>query len=320
MSDIKGQYATKKYEIDYKIENKVVTNMTNIDIKFNDLTLTMITIEGRLSNIYFEKETIVDHIELDGNIVKIGTNYNEKKSDKYDEITAKPKKNNRGRKPKPKEESKRKKQGTEKYFHSQVTFTFHNQIKNKIYHFKLFVNGSFQIPFITDEDINDIITKPELLELIEYLNKRSIFNIDKEKPIDLLYLMSILNNYKNEISFTNTIDNTNAKFCLDLMRFKNVLDIYKANEEHFKYQLVSVMYNPEKFTGLILVFLTPKILEDHILANKIIRKTKKIQKTTIIVFGSCKVNISSIRERETVNYILDDIIHILKLYKDDLFY
>lgn len=320
MSDIKGQYATKKYEIDYKIENKVVTNMTNIDIKFNDLTLTMITIEGRLSNIYFEKETIVDHIELDGNIVKIGTNYNEKKSDKYDEITAKPKKNNRGRKPKPKEESKRKKQGTEKYFHSQVTFTFHNQSKNKIYHFKLFVNGSFQIPFITDEDINDIITKPELLELIEYLNKRSIFNIDKEKPIDLLYLMSILNNYKNEISFTNTIDNSNVKFCLDLMRFKNVLDIYKANEEHFKYQLVSVMYNPEKFTGLILVFLTPKILEDHILANKIIRKTKKIQKTTIIVFGSCKVNISSIRERETVNYILDDIIHILKLYKDDLFY
>lgn len=320
MSDIKGQYATKKYEIDYKIENKVVTNMTNIDIKFNDLTLTMITIEGRLSNIYFEKETIVDHIELDGNIVKIGTNYNEKKSDKYDEITAKPKKNNRGRKPKPKEESKRKKQGTEKYFHSQVTFTFHNQSKNKIYHFKLFVNGSFQIPFITDEDINDIITKPELLELIEYLNKRSIFNIDKEKPIDLLYLMSILNNYKNEISFTNTINNSNVKFCLDLMRFKNVLDIYKANEEHFKYQLVSVMYNPEKFTGLILVFLTPKILEDHILANKIIRKTKKIQKTTIIVFGSCKVNISSIRERETVNYILDDIIHILKLYKDDLFY
>lgn len=312
-----SEYSDKKYDINYKIENKVITNMDNVDIKFNTLMLTMITIEGRFSNIYFEKETIVDNIELTGNIVKIGTNYNEKKSDDYDAITAKPKKNNRGRKPKPKEVSKRKKQGTEKYFHSQVTFTFYNKEKNKVYHFKLFVNGSFQIPFITDENIEQVMKKPELLELIAYLNDRSVFNIDKEKPIDLLYLISILNNYKNEILFT-TLDS--STFNIDLMRFKNVLDLYKEKEEHFKYKLVSIMYNPEKFTGLILVFSTPKILEEHVLANKIVRKSKKIQKTTIIIFGSCKVNISSIKERETVTNILDDILHILKLYKTDLFY
>jgi TATA-box binding protein (TBP) (component of TFIID and TFIIIB) len=280
----------------------------------------MITIEGRFSNIYFEKETIVDNIELAGNIVKIGTNYNEKKSDLYDIITAKPKKNNRGRKPKIKEESKRKKQGTEKYFHSQVTFTFYNDGKKKIYHFKLFVNGSFQIPFITDENTDQIVNKPELVELLAYLNERNIFNIRKEEPIELLYLMSILNNYKNELQFTNTIDNILVKMSLDLMRFKNVLDVYKSKVEHFKYQLVSIMYNPEKFTGLILVFLTPKILDDHILANKIIRKQKKIQKTTIIIFGSCKINISSIKDRDTVTNILEDLIHVLKLYKTDLFY
>jgi hypothetical protein len=280
----------------------------------------MITVEGRFSNIYFAKETIVDTLDIYGNIIKIGTNYNEIKVPDYDIITAKPKRTNRGRKPKPKVVSKRKQQGTENYFHSQVTFTFFSAEKKKCYHFKLFVNGSFQIPCITNEDIESVKTKPELIEMMNYLKDHNIFNIKKEEPIELLYLMSILNNYKVNLEFVSPLDPT-INFNLDIIRFKRVMDLYKVDETIFRYKLMGVIYNPAKFTGLRLVFYTPRDLTDDVIQNKVrINKSKKKNKTTIIIFGSCKINISSNTGRDTVADILDDLMKIIDLYKDEIFY
>lgn len=82
----------QKYDIQFKLENKKVPNFDNVEIKYSEVVLTMITVEGRLSNIYFAKETIVDSLDICGNIVKIGTNYNEIKDPNYDKLIEKPKK------------------------------------------------------------------------------------------------------------------------------------------------------------------------------------------------------------------------------------
>lgn len=309
-----------KHDIIFKLENKKVPNFDNVEIKYSELILTMITVEGRFSNIYFAKETIVDHLDLCGNIVKIGTNYNELKDPGYDALMAKPKKSNRGRKCKEKVVSKRKQQGTEKYFHSQVTFTFYNEKQHKCYHFKLFVNGSFQIPCITNEDIEGVKNKPELVEMMDYLKSRNIFNIEKDEPIELLYLISILNNYRINLEFINPINPT-VNFNLDIIKFKTVMEKYRSDESIFEFKLMYILYNPAKFTGLQLIFYTPREYEDHVIKNKVrIHKNTNKNKTTIIIFGSCKINISSVSGRDAVNSILNDLKKIIQLYKEEIFY
>ena len=309
-----------KHDIIFKLENKKIPIFDNVEIKYSELILTMITVEGRFSNIYFAKETIVDSLNLSGNIVKIGTNYNEIKDPNYENLIIKPIKSNRGRKPKEKVISKRKQQGTENYFHSQVTFTFYNKGQNKCYHFKLFVNGSFQIPCITNEDIENIKFKPEVIEMVDYLKSHNIFNIEKEESIDLLYLISILNNYRVNLEFINPINPT-VNFNLDIIKFKTVMEKYRSDESVFKYKLMYILYNPAKFTGLRLIFHTPREYEDHVIRNKVrIHKKTNKNKTTIIIFGSCKINISSVSGRDAVNTILQDLQKIIFLYKDEIFY
>lgn len=310
----------QKYDIQFKLENKKVPNFDNVEIKYSEVVLTMITVEGRLSNIYFAKETIVDSLDICGNIVKIGTNYNEIKDPNYDKLIEKPKKSNRGRKPKIKQPSKRKQQGTEKYFHSQVTFTFHNKEQNKFYQFKLFVNGSFQIPCITNEDIESIKYKAELTEMIEYLQQRQIFRIDKDKQIDLLYLISILNNYRVNLEFINPL-NPYANFHLDIIKFKTVMERYQDDNNVFTFKLMYIMYNPAKFTGLQLIFYTPREYDDAVIQNKVRINTKANKnKTTIIIFGSCKINVSSVSGRGEVIIILNDLHKVINLFKEEIFY
>lgn len=310
-----------KHDITFKLENMRIPDFDNVEIKYSELVLTMITVEGRFSNIYFAKETIVDNLYLNGNIVKIGTNYNEIKDPNYDALVAKPKKSNRGRKPKVKPVPKRKQQGTENYFHSQVTFTFYNESQNKCYQFKLFVNGSFQIPCITNEDIDSVKTKSELIEMMNYLNNDKIFNIKKDEPIELLYLISILNNYRVHLEFINPINPT-INFCLDILRFKAVMEKYKNDDDNvFSYTLTNIKYTPATFTGLQLVFHTPREYADNVINNKVRINTKANKnKTTIIIFGSCKINISSVSGREAVEIILQDLQKIMELYKNDVFY
>lgn len=70
---------------------------------FNDLELTTITVESKISNIKFKECDLITKLSLPDKIpqiIKIGCNYGEYISDKYIELTTKVKKSNRGRKKK----------------------------------------------------------------------------------------------------------------------------------------------------------------------------------------------------------------------------
>lgn len=70
---------------------------------FNNLNLSTITVESKLSNIKFKECELILLLSLSDkmpNILKIGCNYGEYISDKYIELTTSIKKSNRGRKKK----------------------------------------------------------------------------------------------------------------------------------------------------------------------------------------------------------------------------
>ncbi|NBV28774.1 hypothetical protein EBS02_07140 [bacterium] len=93
---------------------------------FNDLNLSTITVESKISNIKFKECDLIPKLSLRDKtpeIIKIGCNYGEYISEKFIEMTTAVKKSNRGRKKKNKPISNRKIQGNGKYFNSQITFT-----------------------------------------------------------------------------------------------------------------------------------------------------------------------------------------------------
>lgn len=70
---------------------------------FNELNLSTITVESKISNIKFKECELISKLSLSEKtpeILKIGCNYGEYISDKYIELTTSVKKSNRGRKKK----------------------------------------------------------------------------------------------------------------------------------------------------------------------------------------------------------------------------
>ena len=70
---------------------------------FNDLNLSTITVESKISNIKFKECDLIPKLSLSDKmpeVIKIGCNYGEYISDKFVELTTPVKKSNRGRKKK----------------------------------------------------------------------------------------------------------------------------------------------------------------------------------------------------------------------------
>jgi len=154
---------------------------------FTDLLLSTITVESKISNIKFKENELIPKLSFDvlslkeqekyKDIIKIGCNYQEFITDKYIELTTPVKKSNRGRKKKIKPVSNRKVQGNGKYFNSQITFTILDaENKNKFYHLKLFTNGTIQIPYVCNENIE--IIKPIIELVINYIKDIGSIKID----------------------------------------------------------------------------------------------------------------------------------------------
>ena len=163
----------------------------NNDI-FTPLVSSTLTIKGAFSNIMFNEEEIIDMLEIPngGNILKICCNYGEliNESPNYKYPDAKKKLSNRGRKPKIKIKSKRKLQGSGKYFSSQITFEIYNPDNGKIYKIKLFRNGGFQIPGGNTPCMSDLINPIKTLQ--QYLITQFL-----DENIKVVYLISVMRNY-----------------------------------------------------------------------------------------------------------------------------
>jgi hypothetical protein len=277
-----------------------------MEYTISDLILSTITVEAKISNINFKEKELIELLSLDdkSDIIKIGCNFKEYISDKYLELTKPVKKSNRGRKKKVKPVSNRKVQGNGKYFNSQITFTILDSInKEKFYHLKLFTNGTIQIPYVCDENIE--IIKPIINIIINKVQNLKDIKVDSNKNIEITYIKSIMRNYKFNLIEQNIYIDL-YKFQNILLNYKNdqyILDIYKL----YNLELSLIKFFPERYTGIILKFKTP-IPENK---NKL---------TTVKIFSSGKINIDGSNTLIESNNIKNIILYLIEKNKDIILY
>lgn len=277
-----------------------------MEYTISDLILSTITVEAKISNINFKEKELIELLSLEdkSDIIKIGCNFNEYISDTYLELTKPVKKSNRGRKKKVKPLSNRKIQGNGKYFNSQITFTILDSIdKNKFYHLKLFTNGTIQIPYVCNENIE--IIKPIINIIIKKIENLKNIKVDSDENIEIVYIKSIMRNYKfNLIEPEIYIDLYKFQsILLDYKNEQNDLDIYKL----YNLELSLIKFFPERYTGIILKFKTP-IPENQ---NKL---------TTVKIFSSGKMNIDGSNSLNESNNIKEIILYLLKKNKETILY
>lgn len=290
---------------------------------FNDLELTTITVESKISNIKFKECDLITKLSLPDKIpqiIKIGCNYGEYISDKYIELTTKVKKSNRGRKKKNKPISNRKIQGNGKYFNSQITFTILDpQIENKYYHLKLYTNGTIQITYVCYENLK--LIQPIIDLVIEVIKPIDSIKINLEDEIKIIYLKSIMRNYKFHIIKENIFIDLN-KFRTLLLNYKeyqidnsknNNSKNYFQNNTNYDYNLMIqldiglIKCNFEKYTGIIVKFKTP-----------IPDKLDKL--TTVKIFSSGKINIDGSNNFNESSIIKNIISSLIYNNKDEILY
>jgi len=181
------------YYKNHTIENEKV---------FTELVPSTLTAKGQFTNINFNEEDIIDMLRTPdgGYILKIGCNYGVivNPNPSYDPPEAKVRTSNRGRKPKIKPKSKRKVQGTGKFFSSQITFEIYNPETKKIYKIKLFRNGRFQVPGVKQPDMSDLINPISTLR--DYLVDQFM-----DETIKVEYFISVMRNYICRIANPNIL-------------------------------------------------------------------------------------------------------------------
>lgn len=322
INDISNNY-------DYLLKKQLYEEYQNLknDI-FTPLVSSTLTIKGAFSNIMFNEQEIINTLEKPngGNILKICCNYgeiiNENPNYKYPET--KKRVSNRGRKPKVRIQSKRKLQGSGKYFSSQITFEIYNDDNDKIYKIKLFRNGGFQIPGGRCPYMTDLIKPIKILQ--EYLISQFL-----DADIKVVYLISVMRNYicklinphlliklnelecilkenKNQNNVINPIFDFLGNYKEQLNNKYNVQDntmdyikdyIGKYNNE---IQITEIQNNCERYFGLIVKFCRP-----------IPWKINK--RTTIKILKSGKINIDGSNSIEESIELYLWLIEIFMLYK-----
>jgi hypothetical protein len=291
---------------------------------FNDLNLSTITVESKISNIKFKECDLIPKLSLSDKmpeVIKIGCNYGEYISDKFIEMTTAVKKSNRGRKKKNKPISNRKIQGNGKYFNSQITFTILDPINDKkFYHLKLYTNGTIQITYVCYEDIN--LIRPIIDLVISIIKPIDSIKVDLNEEIKIVYLKSIMRNYKFNIIQDNIFIDLN-KFKTLLLNFKNYqlehinkqseIKQYFQDNQDYDYKLLLqleiglIKCNFEKYTGIIVKFKTP--LPD---------KVDKL--TTVKIFSSGKINIDGSNNFEESSLIKQIISSLIYNNKSEILY
>jgi hypothetical protein len=264
---------------------------------FTELIPSTLTAKGKFNNICFNEEEIIDMLTtpVGGYILKIGCNYGVivNPSPDYTPPPVKVRISNRGRKPKAKPKSKRKLQGTGKFFSSQITFEIYNVANNKIYKIKLFRNGGFQVPGVNKPDMSDLIAPIKILR--EYLRDEFMDN-----TIDIQYFISVMRNYICRISNTNMLIRLNEletllKGLKEMENVEPIIDLvdvlYKKHDmlcpdiikdyigqKNNMVGMAEIQNNCERYFGLILKFYRPV-------------PWKMSKRTTIKVLRSGKINI-----------------------------
>lgn len=242
----------------YLSDHKPAGNLTR-------LKPSTLAANGMFSGVQFEEQEEIETIYLgpedDQRILRIGCNYGvvENKYSKYAVEKPAEKKSNRGRKPKEKV-SKRKVQGSGKYFASQLSFEIYSKSQGKVYNIKLFRNGKVEVPGVCRPDMHDLIEPIKVLE--NYLH--TAFGLPE---IRIVYFMSVMRNYKCCITDSNKL--------IELKMTHEILKKIKKSDN--EPGIAEIQNNDERYHGIIVKFVRPISI-------------KPTKKTTVKLLKSGKVN------------------------------
>lgn len=321
---------------DYVIKNNFKINLNIDDLKFiNEIINKSFNINDFINKddlIFINEFLKINHYRsykinksFNKNILKIGCNYGECLSDLYLDLTKPIKKSNRGRKKKIKKLSNRKIQGNGSYFNSQLTFTImDNDSNDRFYHLKLFTNGTIQIPFVCNENIDSI--KYIIENVINFINKFDEVKKNINNDIEIEYIKSIMRNYKFNIIDTSLYIDLN-KFRKLILNFKSYIEnnnYIDINNEYYipdidtslydKYHdelntltLTLVKHSSERYVGFLLKFMTP--IESN---------TKK--QSTVKIFSSGKFNLDGCNTKDQAYTIKKILFRLMEIGKEYILY
>lgn len=308
-----------------QLDNRIDVYRRNLktDKILTELLPSTLTAKGSFNNVSFNEEDIIEMLTkpVGGYILSIGCNYGViiNPSPDYMPPPKKIRTSKRGRKPKNRPKSKRKLQGSGKYFSSQITFEIYNVSNKKIYKIKLFRNGGFQVPGVNKPDMSDLIAP--ILILRNYLREEFM-----DETIDVQYFISVMRNYICKIYDSNVLIRLNELETL-LKNFKeadSTIDIdelcsefdttmleeikkYMGSENNNTIGIAEIQNNCERYFGLILKFHRPV-------------PWKMNKRTTIKVLRSGKINIdggNSIEEGLELYYWIESL---FTKYKSNILY
>lgn len=252
-----------------------------------------LTAQGMISNTIFHEEDLILAIPATGRIVKITCNYGEVVSAEFAPLCTAGKNSNRGRKPKIKKRTNRKRQGSGKYFNSQITFWISSILtEHKYYKIKLFRNGTVEIPGGLKPDMSDV--REVVGVLVEVL--RECFQDD---DIHVTSLYPIMINYKFKM-FDDSIR-------INLPALHSLLIEISTGDSTGIADILEIKYNSERYPGLILKYRTPTE-----------RNAKK--QTTIKIFKGGKINIDGAVSSDCVISYHSEINLLFGKYRERILY
>ena len=230
-----------------------------------------------------------------------------------------------------KKKSKRKVQGTGKYFSSQISFEIYNTYNKKITKIKIFRTGCYQIPGVKQPDMSDLMEVIILLK--DYLNSIRVSDEEQNKQnelkkIEIPYIISVMRNYTCRVIDLNiTIILTKLE---DVLHFEKSMKVGESFNKYLQflekiqlssqsihsvfkycnigfYQISEISLNGERYPGLLVKFL-------RAIPSK---ETKKI---TIKILSSGKINIDGCTSELEVYEIYYWLQYIFYKYYSEITY
>ncbi len=249
------------------------------------ITLSTMTLDGSITNVKFDKVKAIDYLEITDRVVEIGCNFGHKISESYklmecykDRIT---KKKKRG-----KLKSSRS-QGLGTHFNSQITFTIITDLDTKnSYQIKLFTNGTIQIPGIGKlSKNNDELLEDILSVIISYIKLYpDVLMLNSKKDVEIIHLTPILQNFKSITLLSDdcmkeikTIEDNNKTYqippAIELYAFENAI-IRLSLIKRPPFNIDNMIFNPERYSGMLIKFSTPIIITNNYKLDKFIEMVK----------------------------------------------
>ncbi len=249
-------------------------------VQSSEISLSTMTLDGFITNVKFDKVKAIESLELTERVVEIGCNYGHKILDSYKDMPCY--KDRISKKKKRGELKTRRSQGLGTHFNSQITFTIiTDKDVNNSYQVKLFTNGRVQIPGIGKlSKGNDELLEDILCVMVSYIQSfPDTLLLNKTKEVDVDYLSPILQNFKALTLLTDDCmkevrvvheEDTSYQLVpfIDLTTLeKAIIDI--SAEHRPPFPIDNMIFNPERYSGMLIKFSTPKIITGNYKIDKL---------------------------------------------------